>query len=409
MVKHIMKGFDHLLSYKDAISIMYSENWKYPQTVNYDIEDSLGKISAMEVISGINIPQHDKSAMDGYAVIARDTVNASATNPAILKMTGINAAGDLPGDKLCRGECREIYTGSIMPSGSDAVVKAEDCENVGGLIYIYSSIKPGDNVSTIGEDIKAGDTILAKNSIIMPQNISAIKATGIKDVMVYGEIIIGIINTGKELVNGQIENSTGILLKTFYSSRFTKTISGGIVNDDKDAIASKVRSLIGKCNIIIVTGGSSLGRRDMTTDALSSEGKLLFSGVSIKPGRTVALFNIKGKPVLSVSGLPVAALLSSLAFINNYIKNKYGIEYIHKSISILDEGIHNKIGFTTFQIAKTVYKGGELHSIPLKTTASGMISALIRGNSIIMVDENQEGIEQGSRVKIYEMGDIKWD
>jgi molybdopterin molybdotransferase len=409
MAKHIMKGFDSLLSYNDALSSFSNEIWKYPDIEEINIAHASGKISAESIISKTNIPDNNKSAMDGYAVISTDTIGASNANPVKLILKGINAAGDYPGNKLYEGQCMEIYTGAIVPSSSDAVVKAENCEAIDGYVYIYSPINSGDNIVMIGEDIKNGDIIAYKNTTIYPQNLASLKALGINTIKVYRNIVIGIINTGKELINGQIENSTGMILNTFYTSNFTETIDGGIVDDDISSIRGRVKSIIDKCDILIITGGSSLGKRDMTTEALSMEGKMIFSGISIRPGRTLALFKIHNRMVLSASGLPVAALISSMIFVNQYIKDLYGIEYIHKSCSILDENIHTKIGFTTFQIASTYSKKGELYSTPLKTTSSGMISALIHGNSIIKIDDNTEGLEQGTRANIYIMGDIKWD
>ncbi|MCL4453731.1 molybdopterin molybdotransferase MoeA [Ferroplasma sp.] len=409
MAKHTMKGFDSLLSYKSALSIFKDEKWLYPDSIQLPLINAPGKISSEEIISSVNVPDRNKSAMDGYALRSIDTLNATPANPVKLLMKGTIAAGDTPEEIVKDGTCIEIYTGSIMPYGSDAVARAENCEAMGNYIYVYSSVNKGENVAPAGEDLKTGDTILGKNSLIYPQNLAALKSYGISNLNVYGNISIGIINTGKELINKQIENSTGMLLRTFYTSSFTDTIDGGIVDDDEKSIAIAVKSIIEKCHILIVTGGSSLGRRDMTTDALSGEGKMLFSGVSIKPGRTIALFNIKNRPVFSVSGLPVAAVLSSFMFVDSYIKNIYGVNYIHRASSILDESIHNRAGFTTFQIARTYAMDGELHSMPLNTKVSGNLSAIIKGNSIIKIDENLEGIPQGSRVNIYIIGDIKWD
>ncbi len=409
MAKHIMKGFDSLLPCDNAISRFSSETWECPDTEKISINCASGKISSENIISPHCIPDHDKSAMDGYAAISGDTIGASPSNPVKLALKGVSAAGDPPGDALYQGQCREVYTGSILPPGSDAVASAENCEAVDDSVYVYSQSNRGDNVVKIGEDIKKGDIIMHGNSIIYPQNLASMKSLGINSVKVYKNITIGIINTGKELVNNQIENSTGVILRTFYTSNFTETIDGGIVDDDISSIREKVKFIIDRCHILIITGGSSIGKRDMTTEALSMEGKLIFSGVSIKPGRTIALFKIRNRPVLSVSGFPVAALISSMVFVNRYIKDLYGIEYIHKSSSIMDENIHNKIGFTTYQIARTYLKNGELHSIPLKTTASGMISALINGNSIIRINDNMEGLRQGTRTNIYIIGDIKWD
>jgi molybdopterin molybdotransferase len=136
---------------------------------------------------------------------------------------------------------------------------------------------------------------------------------------------------------------------------------------------------------------------------------MLFSGVSIRPGRTIALFNVDNMPVLSVSGLPVAALMSSLIFVNRYVQNAFGLEITEKAPAILEERIHNKTGFTTFQVMNAFVKDGEIHARPLETTASGRISSLLMGNSFTLIDENLEGMEKGRRIIINVIGDIKWE
>jgi molybdopterin molybdotransferase len=296
-----------------------------------------------------------------------------------------------------------------MPEGADAVIKVENCEQSDDYIYVYSPVLPGENMASIGEDITIGSPLLREKSIVRSQNILALYAAGIKSITVYRNVTIGIVNTGRELVTGQINNSTGALLMSFYQNSFIDIIDGGIADDSTDSIKRKILSLGSKCNIIIVTGGSSLGRKDLTTDAISELGKMLFSGVAIKPGRTIALFNMDNTPVLSVSGLPVAALLSSLIFVDRYIHNAFGIELTEKAPAILDERIHNKTGFTTFQVMDTFEERGELHARPLETTASGRISSLLQGNSFTTIDENLEGKEKGSRIIINVIGDIKWE
>lgn len=409
MVKHIMERFDSLLSYIEAISIFDAVHWNLPGCEIVEVEHASGKISASRILSPVNIPDKNKAAMDGYAVNHQDTVNASDHNAARLRLDGVNIAGGNAGLPLRSGQCREIYTGSIMPEGADAVIKVENCEQSDDYVYVYSPVLPGENIASTGEDITIGSPLLWEKAIVRPQNISAMNAAGIKSIMVYRNITIGIVNTGRELVTGQINNSTGALLRSFYQNSFINIIDGGIVDDSTDPIRNKILNLGSKCNIIIVTGGSSLGRKDLTTDAISEIGKMLFSGVAIKPGRTIALFDMDGTPVLSVSGLPVAALLSSLIFVNRYIYNAFGIELTEKAPAILDERIHNKTGFTTFQVMDTFEKGGELHARPLETTASGRISSLLQGNSFTSIDENLEGIEEGSRIMINVIGDIKWE
>ena len=409
MVKHIMERFDSLMPYREAVLIFDGVPWNLPDHDTVNIEDAAGKISACNVFSPVDIPDKNKAAMDGYAVKHLDTVNASDHNPARLDLAGVNMAGGTAGEPLKDGQCREIYTGSIMPEGADAVIKVEKCEQYGDHIYVYSPVMAGENVASIGEDLTRGSTILKDKSIVRPQNISSMTAAGIKSLKVYRNITIGIVNTGMELVTGQINNSTGSLLRSFYRRPFIDTLDGGIADDSIDSIMEKVSNLREKCNIIIATGGSSLGRKDLTTDAISRLGKMLFSGVSIKPGRTIALFNMDNIPVLSVSGLPVAALLSSLIFVKRYVHNAFGIELTERMPAILEERIHNKTGFTTFQAMDTFEKGGELHARPLETTASGRISSLLQGNSFTCIDENLEGIEEGTRIIINIIGDIRWE
>ncbi len=408
MAKHIMEGFDRFLPYNDALHIFDSIKWRYPNSENTGINSSLNMISYTDVYSDYDIPEFNKSAVDGYAVISGDIISASINNPAVLKIRGYSEAGEKFSGKIDRNECIEVYTGSEIPDGADAVVKVEDAEKHGNCIHVYSPVKR-DNIFKHGEDIPAGYKIVGRNEKISPQHIAAMASAGINNIYVYKKIRIGIISTGNELANKKIVNSTGILLKNYYNSHFTETMDGGIYGDNADDIITGIKNIIDVCDIIIVTGGTSLGRKDKTTDAISSTGEMLFSGIAIKPGRTAALFDVNSKPVISVSGLPVAALISSLIFINRYIKNLYSFDYYSKITGILDENIHNKIGFTLFQICRTYVKGNRVHILPLKTTGSGILSTIIYGNSIAMVPENLEGIENNKDVTVYMLGDIKWD
>lgn len=407
--KHIMEGFDKFISYDDAMNIFDSMNWKYPGKENININSSLNMISYDNVYSDQDIPEFNKSAVDGYALKSSDIINAAINNPAMLKVIGSSEAGEKFSEKIKENQCIEVYTGSEIPDGADAVVKVEDTEKHGDYIYVYSSLKH-DNIFKKGEDIAKGYKILEKNERILPQHIAAMASVRIDNITVYKKIKIGIISTGNEIANKKIVNSTGILLKNYYNNNnFIETLDGGIYSDNAHDIVKGINNIINACDIIIVTGGTSLGRKDMTTDAVSSLGKLLFSGIAIKPGRTMAIFNVNNKPVISVSGLPVAALLSSLIFINRYIKNIYNFDYYKKITGILDENIHNKIGFTLFQICRAYETNNKIHILPLKTTGSGILSTIIYGNSIAMVPENLEGIENNKYVTVYMLGDIKWD
>ena len=408
-MKHIMEGFDKFISYKEAVNIFNSIKWEYPAYENVGINNSINRIIYNDILSNMDVPEFDKSAVDGYAVRSVDTLNASVNNPSKLTIIGSESAEEKFDQNLNINECIEVYTGSEIPQGADSVIKVEETERSGNYIYVYSYSGENKNIFKKGEDLSKNYRILKKGDKILPQHLAAMASVKINNVNVYKKIVIGIINTGNEIINKKIINSTGILLKNYYSRPYTEVVDGGICGDDEECIINHINKIIDKCNIIIITGGTSLGRRDKTTDAVSIIGSILFSGVAIKPGRTVALFNIKNKPVISVSGLPVAALISSLVFVNMYIKKISNFDIYDKINGILDENIHNKIGFTTFQICRAYTVNNRIHIKPLRTTGSGILSSIIYGNSIVMVPDYKEGIEAGNIINAYKIGDIEWD
>ncbi len=409
MVKHIMKGFEPLISYDEMINVFKSINFKKPGIESVTILSSISRISSETVLADNNIPLHDRSAMDGYALKSINTQGASVNNPLKLRIAGVQLPSDSVTKKAEIGECIEVYTGSKIPDGCDSVVKVEDTEREGNYVYIYVPCSLYENISRSGEDISKGSKIILKNQKITAAHISAMAALGINNINVYNKIRICIINTGEELLNKTINNSTGALLSAFYNNEYIKTDIAATCGDNIDSIRTSVKNIIKLYDIIIITGGSSLGRHDLTTEALESISELKFSGVAIRPGRTMALFLYSGKPVISVSGLPVAALLSSMILVNEYIKKLFNLEIYKKDYAILERNIHNKPGFSTFQIALTEARKDGLHAIPMNTRVSGNISSIIEGNSIIFINENLEGLEEGKLITVYLIGDVRWD
>ncbi|AAT43876.1 molybdopterin molybdotransferase MoeA [Picrophilus oshimae] len=404
-MKRIMRGFENFISYNDALGKI-SMKLKI-KTETLCIASALNRISASDVLSNEYVPDNDKSAVDGYAIISDDTMNASIENPARLDIKYTVRPGQVPGS-IDHGECAEVYTGSYIPINSNAVVKAEDTENHGDSIMVYRHLNMNENISKMGEDLYPGFNIIKKDSLIEAQHIAAMEAVKIEKIDVYKKIKLCIINTGDEVYYNSVRNSTGYMLKSFYSMPYIDVIGPFISRDDKDEIMNIINKNINNCDIMIITGGSSIGRYDLVGDVLSGLGKCIFSGVSIKPGRTVSLFNLNGRPVISCSGLPVAALISSYFIISKIIKNTFNIS-IEKPISgRLSSNVSNRIGFTKFQICRTYISDNNVIIEPLKTTGSGLISSVIKGNSFIIINDGLEGIAMNSIVMAYLIGDVKW-
>ncbi len=405
-MKRIMKGLDKFISYHEALKRIDLKLNIEKEEIK--IEDSLNRIAAVDIISNNFLPEKNKSAVDGYAIISDDTISASEENPARLKIKHSIRPGESPGS-ISDGECVEIYTGACIPINANAVVKVEDTKNINDLLFVYRYVQAGKNIFKIGEDISPGFNIINKNSFIGPQHISAMFSINIDKIIVYKKIRICIINTGDEVYYGSIRNSTGYLLKFFYSLPYINVKDPIVCRDNDKEIENAINENINKCDIMIITGGSSLGRYDLTTDILSKLGKCIFSGVAIKPGRTVSLFNLNNIPVISCSGLPVAALLSSYFIISKIMKNTFNINIEKPVFGRISTNVSNSIGFTKFQICRAYISNGNLLIEPLKTTGSGLISSIINGNSFIILDDNIEGIEKDSMVKAYMIGDMKWE
>jgi molybdopterin biosynthesis enzyme len=238
-----MEGFDKFISYGDAINIFDSMNWKYPGKENININSSLNRISYGNVYSDQDIPEFNKSAVDGYALKSSDIINAAINNPAMLKVIGSSEAGEKFLVKIKENQCIEVYTGSEIPDGADAVVKVEDTEKHGDYIYVYSSLKH-DNIFKKGEDIAKGYKILEKNERILPQHIAAMASVRIDNITVYKKIKIGIISTGNELLNpgdpyidGKIYESNSIAIKAELSKYSAFSVKNyGIIKDDYSEI-----------------------------------------------------------------------------------------------------------------------------------------------------------------------------
>lgn len=405
-----MVGFNRMISFEEASNRLVNVLWNPIQEQDIDITGSLGLVSASDVESEIDYPLYDRSAVDGYALDFRSTSGASEYNPISLDLVGTIEAGQSSELAIDEKNCCEIFTGGIMPKDADAVIMAEDSTRDGDRVLLQKSVRKFENVSRKGEDIPKGMIILKRGEVITAPHVASLIAAGKEHVKVFKKIRLGILSTGNEITRSDqsgIRNTTQPLLLGHFKNSYVDTIDLGVTGDSKEEILKVLSEKIGDIDVLAITGGSSLGEYDNVPEVLDEIGEPIFGGVLIKPGRTASLYNVDGKPVFSLSGLPVAALISFDSFFEVYLKAVMTIRRSRPRIwASLTSRVVNRGGMRSFLRVHVFQTSEGISADPLRVTGSGTLSTLLRANGIVEIPENIQGIEEGELVEVAMIGDI---
>jgi molybdopterin molybdotransferase len=288
------------------------------KTEGIDIAASSGRVLARDVYASMSIPLHDRAARDGWAVRCADIADATEDLPVRLVIKGSVTAGSMPGFSLSEGECAGVTTGLILPHGSDTVVMLEHASRVGQDVDIVRPLPAGANVAARGCDIMEGELILKAGTILDPGKIGALASQGMGTVEVYAKPEVSILSSGDEVVPpgsslspGQIYDINSSALSALARGTGATPQVMGIVSDRLTDITREINQALGAADMVIITGGSSVGEKDLAIKALGSMGEIIFHGVKIKPGRPVAFAKVRGKPVFVLPGPPSACLANA--------------------------------------------------------------------------------------------------
>ena len=283
------------------------------------LQEANGRVIARDVVSDVDVPPFSRAAMDGYAVRTEDTAGASRQNPKTLKVVDRVFTGQMPGRAIAPGECAEIATGAPMPEGANAVVMVEETDGVSpgraeGQVQIFAAVRPGQNVGRKGADIQSGQTVVRNGDVLNPSRIGALAAIGTEEVNVYGRPRVAILSTGDEIVEPGQPLEPGQL---YDINRFTLTAivenHGGVPEphrtaaDTLDDLSDAIEDCL-DADVLVFSGGSSVGARDLVLDILAQKGEILFHGISVKPGKPTAFGLVKGKPFFGMPGYPTSCL-----------------------------------------------------------------------------------------------------
>lgn len=405
-----MKFISNLIPLEEALSKI-NDNIKLMDTETIDLKDSQGRVLAHSVSSYHNSPPFDKSAMDGYAVIAEDTFGASNNVIKELKIIDRIGAGDFSNKSLQNGEAIVIATGAPIPDGANAVLMKEYTYEDGDNLEIHSQVTPGENISPKAEDIAKGDEILGENVLIRPQEMGLIASAGYSEVEVYKRPRVKLLITGNELVDpspniddAKIINSNQYTIAALIrSAGATVDIDHGI--DDFDEIRDAIDKASREYDCVITTGGTAISKGDVVIDAVEDLGEVLFHGVAMRPGKPVGAGIVNGTQIFMLSGQPVAAMGQFDIIARHFLFKVQGLDYSHKIVKRTSSTkIHSSLGRTDY--IRAIADDETVHHV--LNRGSGIIRSMVEANCYIIIDENHEGIEIGDMVDLIFFNDMAW-
>ena len=373
------------------------------------ILEALGKVLAEDVISNANIPPFDRSPLDGYALRSQDITSASKYSATRLKVVDTVSAGMDYGGEVSEGEAVKIMTGAKIPRGANVVIRFEETEFDEEHVFISTFHEAGSNIVRKGEDICVGDVVMKKGMKVEPAHVGVLSALGINRVQVYKEPVVGIISTGDELVGieepleeGKIRNSNSYMVAAQVMKIGAKPLMLGICRDNAQDIEESIRQGLEKSDILITTGGVSVGDYDLVKDALVRMGaQILFWRVKIKPGTPVLVAKHGRKLIFGLSGNPAAAYVNFENLVKPFILKSRGIANTDcvEVDSILESSFSKKSGQNRFVRAFTYYKEGMYYTKLPDKHSSGVISSLVGTNSLILVKAGMGPYSKGQKIK----------
>ncbi len=405
-----------MISYREALDCI--RECGYQQTIKtVTLHQALGKVCATAVSSALSVPAFDNSAMDGFAVRTFETQGATTDKPLSLRVAGGALAGDAPVAAIA-GHAWEINTGAPVPQGYDSIVPIEqvriDSRAGDGRpreIVLSAPAKLHEHIRRAGEDFKPGDTLITAGTRVLPQHIMALAALGIGEIQVHEPPAVAVINTGRELVDdsmapllpGQIRNANGPYLMAILARMHTTPQYEGIIPDDPDMFAAKVRILSARTDIIVSTGAVSAGRHDFVTDSLRSLGAvILFHKVAIRPGKPILLARLpSGTFYLGLPGNPVSAAVGLRFFLYPLLCALSGINPEDERPAQLELPVKKKPGLRFFQKAKLwTDESGQCRVRILDGQESFKIRPMLEMNCWAILDEEQEYASTGAMVPV---------
>jgi molybdenum cofactor synthesis domain-containing protein len=407
-----LKGFQKLTSVEDALQLFF-DNLRIGKlkTVVVPLHSALNRVLAEDIVAKEDLPRFNRSAVDGYAVRAENTFEASQFKPKNLQI--------ISEDEISDRQAKQVWTGNPLPKGANAVVMLENTKRINGEIEVWTPVTPGENVSRKGEDIAKGEIAVKSGTRLKPQHLGLMAALGASEIKVFERPKIAILATGNELVNlgeklreGQIFEANRLVISALCHELGAEPIDLGIAKDDVNEILKSLKIGVEKADAIITTGGTSVGASDLVPEAVNKIGKpgVIVHGVAMRPAMPTALAVANGKPVIILAGNPVAAMIGFEVFARPLIFRMSGLKHEEHRLVVkakITRRINTTLGRKTFVRVSVFKHDEEFFAEPISARGSGIISTMTKANGYVIVPENREGLEEGETVSVHLFGSVE--
>lgn len=366
-----------------------------------------GRILARDVASSFDIPPKDNSAMDGFAVRSDDIREM----PVILDVIEDVPAGKVASKTVGPGQAIRIMTGAQIPEGADCVVPVENTktQNSKSKIQIEVPVQKGDHIRRQGEDVRAGEVLIARGTRLRPQEVGLLASLGLTEAIVSKKPVVGIVSSGNEIVEpgrplgpGQIYDANRSSLAAQARSVNAEVRDYGIVEDDFERIIAKLERAAGECHLLLTSGGVSVGDYDLMKQALSKLGEMNFWQVAQKPGKPMAFGRIKGKPVMGLPGNPVSSMVVFEQYVRPLLLKMQGATSIYREqlTAVSDQEIVKQAGRLEFMRVAVQWRDGQYHAGLTGAQGSGILTSMVRADGLMILPEEAVHIMPGDVVTV---------
>ncbi len=377
------------------------------QTEQVAVRDSLGRVLAQQIVPQIDVPGHDNSAMDGYAVRIADL---SPSQEVALKEIGAAFAGRVFQGRMQKGECVRVMTGAVMPEGADTVVVQEVCRADGGRVLIPPGQRSGQNVRAAGEDLKAGVAVLAPGQPLRAAELGLIASLGIGEVSVKRRLRVAFFSTGDELASigkplaaGQVYDSNRYTLHGMLASLGVEIIDLGVVRDDPALLEAAFRKAAAAADAIITTGGVSVGEADFVRQLMARLGEVLFWKIAMRPGRPMAFGRIGDAHLFGLPGNPVAVMVTFYQFVRDallFLGGRTDSFEIPLLRAVSETAIRKVQGRTEYQRGILFRDANEWKVRTTGQQGSGVLRSMSEANCFIVLEHERGAVRAGEPVQV---------
>lgn len=373
------------------------------------------RVLAEDLYSAVDLPHFHRAAMDGYAVIAKDTFGASQSLPAYLKLAGVVEMGKEADQPLVSGQALRISTGGMMPPKSDAVVMVEYTdETAAGLVEIHRGVSPWQNVIQVGDDIRKGELVFRRGRRLRAHDLGALTGIGISSISVFRQPRVALISTGDEIVDantvplpGQVRNINQHSLAGLIEECGGKLKDWGVIHDDRAELTRAIGAALDWADLVVLSGGSSMGAKDIALETILSfpKSEFVFHGISIAPGKPTIFAKACGKPILGLPGYPVSALVIFDLFAAPLLRclggeSAQSLGRLERTVKAkLKTNVASQIGREDYVRVTLEGAANQLVAAPLPSK-SGAIFTLVKADGMVRIEMNQDGLEQGEEVDV---------